>query len=117
MIIDHSLGLQFSRNPGTAIKTATVMINTFDLFKERFVFKLSCTFRSSLPGVIGAPGYFKRLAHLCHPELGAVKIDILELHSGCFAKKATAFFKMSRSSLMSANSRLSRRISSSLGFK
>ena len=108
-----SLSVQLGGHPGTPVQSTTGSMDLFDSFHQSIVLLVPMALRPLPPGVIPAPGYIKHVAHLCHSECGAVSLDKLELHSERLAKKATAFFKMSRSSSASASFRFRRRISSS----
>ena len=61
-------------------------------------------------------GDAQRFALPCHRPYRAVLRDEGELHVASLAKKAAAFFRMSRSALSFATSRRSRSISSCSGF-
>src|SRR5690606_24791201 len=64
--------------------------------------------RAPLRGVEAGPRDAEGLAELCHRERGLLRGDARKLHVLSFAKKAAAFFRMSRSILSSRTSLRSR---------
>ena len=109
----NALSVKLGGHSGTPVQSSTGFMDLSDSLHQSIVLPLPMALRPLPPGVIPAPGYSKHVAHLCHSECGAVSLDKLEFHSERLAKKATAFFKMSRSSSASASFRFRRRISSS----
>ena len=84
-------------NADSAISVATIGMNEFDLLCQYSSRDDSVGFRPFLRGVIPAFTDFKRLTHDLEIELVSVIVDELEFQRVSLAKKATAFFKMSRS--------------------
>ena len=109
----HTLSVKLGGHSGAPVQSTTGSMDFSDSLHQSIVLHFLTALWPLSPGVIPAPGYFKHVAHLCHSECGAVSLDKLELHSELLAKKATAFFKMSRSSSASASFRFRCRISSS----
>ena len=69
-----------------------------------------------LPHIVTAQAYMQCPAHPLHLIYGAVSVNELIFHRGCFEKMANAFFNMSRSSVTSTNDFLIFRSSSASGF-
>lgn len=109
----NAFSMKLGSHPGAPVQSSTGSMDLFDSVHQLIILLVPMALGPLPPGVIPAPGYSKHVAHLCHSECGAVSLDELEFHSERLAKKATAFFKMSRSSSASASFRFRRRISSS----
>src|SRR3974390_2171833 len=86
------------------------------LHTKRFVAPAALTARSCQPGIEATPRDTERPAHPVHGPDSPVLRNEGELHVVSFAKKAAAFFRMSRSAFSFATSRLRRTISSCSGF-
>ena len=84
-------------NTSTAVSVATIGVDQFDFLCQYSSRDDSVGFRPFLRGVIPAFTDFKRLTHDPEIELVFVIVDELEFQRVSLAKKATAFFKMSRS--------------------
>ena len=84
-------------NTSTAVSVATVGMDQSDLLCQDSPCRASMRLRPFLRGVIPAFTDFKCLADDLEIELGSVIVDELEFQRVSLAKKAAAFFKMSRS--------------------
>src|SRR5580658_101323 len=93
----HALGLQFGMHAGRAVRFATLGMRGLDVLQELTPTLSLRTHGAPLPGVITAPRDMEHLAHHIHRKLSGMTGNKGKSHWWCFAKKAVAFFKISRS--------------------
>ena len=90
-------GHQFTMDAWTAVDTSTFSVNDLDHFRESLSADCELTFRSSFPSVIATARDLQNAAHHGNwPTIG-MPVDERVPHFFSFAKKAVAFFKISRS--------------------
>src|SRR5947199_1407136 len=105
-------------NPRTAIAAAALRVDRGHLECQTLILKCVCCGRPLAPGVVSRARDFEYPAHQRHRIAGLLRCDKSESHSLSLAKKAVAFFRISRSSRSRWFSRLSSASSSrSLRFK
>src|SRR5256885_15054168 len=105
-------------NPRTAIAAAALRVDRGHLECQTLILKCVCCGRLLAPGVVSGAGDLEYPAHQPHRIAGLLRCDKSESHSLSLAKKAVAFFRISRSSRSRWFSRLSSASSSrSLRFK
>src|SRR5210317_271403 len=100
-----------------AIAALAFLIDLANLSIQSLIIKLPFTRLTFQPSVISTARHLKDSAHLQYTPNRAVLAYEPEYRCGSVEKMATAFFKISRSRRSRSFSRLSRRISSSSGFK
>ena len=101
-------GLQLAVDPRRAVDRAGLRVGLADLLDEPTAADGRRARRSVPPGVVAAPRDPQDLAQQLDGEVALVVADEGELHGCSLAKKAVAFFKISRSirsRLFSARSR------------
>src|SRR4051812_10081763 len=104
--------LESAVNPRRPVGPSTASERLANLHDERFVAHLPARKRSSRPGVEAASRDAEDAAHASDAELVFVLLDEVKLHFWSSAKYASAFFRMSRSSVTSRNCWRSARMSS-----
>src|SRR5262249_1161897 len=93
----HPLSGQFGSHTRRTIRLATGGVHLANLVRQ-FRAPLSLSAGGPIaPGVIAAARHLQHLAQRVHGKLLAMIADEDEPHDGCLAKKAVAFFKISRS--------------------
>src|SRR5210317_42032 len=100
-----------------AVAPLALLIDFANLSIQSLIIKLASTRLAFQPSVISTARHLKDSAHLQYTPNRAVLAYEPEYRCGSVEKMATAFFKISRSRRSRSFSRLSRRISSSSGFK
>src|SRR6187200_1276977 len=95
-------------HPRAAIGAPALVMDFGDDDAQRLVCLLASRRRTLPPGVVAAWGNLEHAAHRSHGEMGLLLVDEGEFHSLSFAKKAAAFFKISRSIRSCSTSRRSR---------
>src|SRR5215469_3691571 len=88
---------QFHMDARAAVALFHLLVDGLDLLGQSLAALLLGTGGAIAPGVVAAAGHLQHLAHQPHRPLTAVRVDEAVLHSDSLAKKAVAFFKMSRS--------------------
>src|SRR5689334_7590892 len=81
----------------TAVPAPTLRMNRCDLHRQPLIALRPRGRRPLLPGIAARPGDPEHLAQRGYGEAGLLRRDEAELHSLSLAKKAVAFFRMSRS--------------------
>src|ERR1700690_1536767 len=109
-------GDQITPHARTPIRPVALLEAVTDRSHERTVGPSTFTLGPAHPLVEPSPRHRQCLAHLLRLPGTAVLRDERESHCGSLAKKAMAFFKMSRSALVRANSLRRRASSASSGF-
>src|SRR6266850_2022124 len=110
----NALGEQFLPGLQRPVSFARFEMNTADVFEQDAILQDPPAGLTSEPGVKPASRHLQQFAHPVHREMTVVLFDEHEPQLDSLAKKATAFFKMSRSSLTLSSSRLSRVSSSAI---
>src|SRR3954466_5549179 len=100
-------------HPGTAVAPLRLRVDDANPGEERLVLFHPLGERAGTPCVVPGPRHLQHPTHRGDVKDAGVRLDELEPHRSSLAKKAVAFFKMSRSSLSRSFSRRSRRFSSS----
>src|SRR6185312_12548087 len=108
----HVLLLQLAVDARTAVVRAAALVGGVDEDLEPLVLLVVRALWPLLPGVEPRPRHTQGPAQLRCSELGLLRGDERELHAFSFAKKAAAFFRISRSSRSSRFSLRSRASSS-----
>src|SRR5438105_7888808 len=85
-------------NPRTAIAAAALRVDRGHLECQTLILKCVCCGRPLAPGVVSRARNFEYPAHQRHRVAGLLPCDKSESHSLSLAKKAVAFFRISRSS-------------------
>src|SRR5690349_9028733 len=93
---------------GTAVALRALEMNRADAYAERVLLAGTRTGRALGEGVVALPRDTQQPAQRCDREAGLLRVDERELHSLSFAKKAAAFFRISRSIRSESFSRWSR---------
>src|SRR5579862_1579319 len=110
-----SPGTQISPHTPAPVRAIALLEARADVHDELAVRLRARRLRPAHPLVEPSSGDTERLAHPSRLPHATVLGDEGELQCGSFVKKAIAFFKMSRSALVLASSRLSLEISASSG--
>src|SRR4051812_18247804 len=100
-------------HPGTAVAPVRLRVDDANPGEERLVLFHPLGERAGTPCVVPGPRHLQHPTHRGDVKDASVRLDELKPHRSSLAKKAVAFFKMSRSSLRRSFSRRSRRFSSS----
>ncbi len=100
-------------NSGTSVYLTMRSIDLLDLLTEFRIGFASFTGTALFPSVVSTDGNLKHSTHQFHRILLAMVGDEIVLHNWLREKMLTAFFKMSRSCLVTSSSRRRRRFSSS----
>src|SRR6185437_4738638 len=88
---------QFPVHTRTAVAFFDLLMDGLDFDDQRLTPSLAYTGGTPSPGVVAAGGNLQQPTHQSHRPVGAVFVDEAVFHSDSLAKKAVAFFKMSRS--------------------
>ena len=91
------------------VHTTIGLENAFDLVGEFGIFSAVLARLALAPGIVSTDRHVKHSAHQRKGSLVPVLLNEMVSHSLSREKMSTAFFRMSRSCLTIANSRLSRR--------
>src|SRR5216683_2348356 len=89
---------QLDMDPGAAVAAATLAINRRNFEPQPLIFLAMLGGRPFTPGVVSRARDFEYPAHQRHRIAGLLPCDKSESHSLSLAKKAVAFFRISRSS-------------------
>src|SRR6516162_6317809 len=89
---------QLEVDPRAAVAAATLAINRRDFEPQPLIFLGMMGGRPFTPGVVSRARDFEYPAHQCYRVAGLLPCDKSESHSLSLAKKAVAFFRISRSS-------------------
>ncbi len=100
-------------NSWTTVPLFTFDMDTKDVIAKSFVCRSSRTQWPIAPFVKTGLRYFQKVAHPMYAMVRSLLLDERVSHLDSFAKNAAAFFKISRSSLSDAFSRLNRHNSAS----
>src|SRR4029077_11626395 len=100
-----SVGPQVLMNPRTPIATARRLVAGPNMREEPLILLRACTERTTAPGVIAAPGHREHATQDLHGIRGLLRLNEAIPHPDSLAKKATAFFRMSRSMRSCSTSR------------
>src|SRR5207244_12419061 len=90
-------GQQFRMDAGAAIAGLDLLVDGLDLDQQGIAALLLVAQRALSPGVVAGDRDLQHVTQHGHGPLIAARLDEAELHSASLAKKAVAFFKMSRS--------------------
>src|SRR5262249_39557745 len=93
----HTLGLQLGMDARRTIRFSALGMCRLDLLQQPTSTLGLGTRRAPPPGVVATARDLKHVAHQVHPKLFGMRGHEAESHCWCFAKKAVAFFKISRS--------------------
>src|SRR5688572_15697204 len=97
--------------PRAAIGPTTLGMDDAQLGRQLRIVVRARGRRTIAPGVVAAPSHPQRAAQDAHGKDGLLRVDEGKPYSLCLAKKAVAFFRMSRSMRSSRFSRRKRRSS------
>src|SRR5580704_12350462 len=89
---------QLGMDPGAAVAAATLAINRRHCQSQPLIFLGMLRGRPFIPGVVSCARDLEHPAHQRHRVAGLLRCDKSESHSLSLAKKAVAFFRISRSS-------------------
>jgi len=107
----HTLLLQSSMDARAPVRSTTDLIRLLDFHQENFILLNSLTRRTRTPSIIATASNSQHSAHALDSKLTFMLNHEFVDHRLFREKMLTAFFRMSRSSSVSANSRLKRLIS------
>ena len=100
-------GAQLHPDPRTAVAPLHLPLNLADLLGQDAIGFHAIAQRPRTPGVVTGPRHLQHPAHRGHAPDAGMRLDKGESHRLSLAKKAVAFFRISRSSRSRSFSRLS----------
>src|SRR6185437_15759558 len=106
-------GLQFYPNARAAVAALHVVLDVLNLLREELIGLHALAERSRTPRVVAGPRHLQHPAHRGDVPDAGVRLDKGESHRRSLAKKAVAFFRISRSSRSRSFSLARRRTCSS----
>src|SRR6202022_1034477 len=89
--------LQVLVDSRTTVTAFACLMRSADLQLEPTVVSRASGFRSKAPRIESGPGDLEDSTHRCYRKVRLLRLDERESHSFSLAKKAVAFFKISRS--------------------
>src|ERR1700739_4895020 len=88
---------QFHLHPRTAVTAVVLGVYRGDRNRQGSILTSSSRYRPPAPGIETSPRYHQYPTHQRHRETGPLRRDKGESHALSLAKKAVAFFRISRS--------------------